>query len=242
MSSGQLIVVAAAIFVAATVQMVAGFGFALLAMPIATLAVPVERAVVIVSLLSVTSTIWQAVQLRADVDRTLVRRLTISSYLGMPLGLVVLNVVDDKPLRIVLGVSVLIATALLTRRISLAHFGGGLDYPAGFLSGVLNTSLGTNGPPLVFALQARHLSPQRFRATIVWVFALGNAFSMLLFLVDGKVTRDGLHAAAIAAPAWLVGLAIGVRLRPHFAGERFRVLVLSLMFVAGTTAIVFALT
>jgi uncharacterized membrane protein YfcA len=240
-SGGELAVVIVAVLVAAHVQVLAGFGFALLAMPVMTLAIPVERAVVIASLLSVCTTTWQSIHLRADAEPVLVRRLTLASLLGMPLGLVVLNVVDDRALRIVLGVSVLIATGLLARRLSLAHVGPALDHAAGFVSGVLNTSLGTNGPPLVFVLQARHLDPPRFRATISTVFVFGNLFALALFVLDGKVTGEGLTAAALAVPAWLVGQVSGWRVRHHVHGERFRVLVLGLLALAGTTAIVFAL-
>ncbi len=210
MTTDQLIVVAVAIFIAAFVQMLAGFGFALLAMPIMTLAVQVEEAVVIVAILALATTLWQSIHLRHDADPALVKRLTIASFVGMPLGLVVLNVVDDTTLKIVLGVSVLIATFLLARRLNLSHVGPGLDRIAGFLSGVLNTSLGTNGPPLVFVLQARGLDPDRFRATISAVFVFGNIFALSLFVADGKITSDDLRAAAIAAPAWLLGQGLGL--------------------------------
>ena len=109
-----------------------GFGFALLAMPIMTLAIPVEEAVVIVAILALVTTLWQSIHLRHDADPALVKRLTIASFVGMPLGLVVLNVVDDTTLKIVLGVSVLIATFLLARRLNLSHVGPGLDRIAGF--------------------------------------------------------------------------------------------------------------
>ena len=63
---------------------------------------------------------------------------------------------------------------------------------AGFVSGVLNTSLSTNGPPIVFALQARHLPPDRFRGTINVVFACCNILGTTLFIAAGKVGPDGL--------------------------------------------------
>lgn len=241
MATSDIIVVAVAIFAASFTQVIAGFGFALLAMPIMTLALPVDRALVIVTLLSSITTVVQAVLLREHTDRVLARRLTIASFAGMPLGLFVLNVVDDRPLRIALGVSVLIATALLARQVSLAHVGPGLDVGAGFVSGVLNTSLGTNGPPLVFDLQSRGLDPDRFRATIQTVFAAGNLLAVPLFIADGKVTGDGLTGAAIAVPAWVAGLALGRPARRHVAGPRFRALVLTLLIAAGSSAIVFAL-
>jgi hypothetical protein len=63
-----------------------------------------------------------------------------------------------------------------------------------------------------------------------------------LFVLDGKVTGDDLRAALVAAPAWLLGQALGWPTRKHVHGERFRWLVLALLFAAGTTAIVFAVT
>ena len=118
----------------------------------------------------------------------------------------------------------------------------GLDVGAGFLSGVLNTSISTNGPPLVFVLQSRHLPPDAFRGTINTVFACCNVFSITLFLLAGKVTSDGVVAAAVALPALLAGQLAGFPLRRHVAGERFRVLVLALLALAAFTSIAAALT
>lgn len=242
MTTVQLVVVAVAVFAAAFVQIIAGFGFGLLCMPIMTLALPVEKAVVVSTLLGIMSTTWQAWHLRRDARRPLVKRMTLGAFAGMPLGLVILNVVSDTALKVFLGVAVLAATALLVRRINLSHVGDGLDYGAGFLSGVLNTSLSTNGPPLVFDLQARHLHADEFRATIAMVFALSNVVGLALFLADGKVTRSGLVAALVALPAWGLGQALGWPVRKHVHGERFRWMVLILLFAAGTSTIVFALT
>jgi uncharacterized membrane protein YfcA len=236
-----LIVVATAILAASFVQVIAGFGFALLAMPIMTLALPVEQAVVIATLLGVVTSGWQSIHLRHDADRGLATKMTIGAYVGMPLGLLLLNVVDDQTLKLALGVSVLVATTLLARRISLAHVGPHLDYTAGFFSGVLNTSIGTNGPPLVLALQARHVEAVRFRATIVAIFALSNILAMALFIADGKITSDGVRAALFAVPAWVIGQALGWPARRHVDGERFRVLVLVMLFAVGVTTIVFAI-
>lgn len=240
MTTVQLVVVAVAIFVAAFTQVIAGFGFGLLSMPIMTLAIPVEEAVVVSTLLGMVSTSWMGWHLRSDMERPLAKRLTLAAFVGMPLGLWILNVVSDRSLRLALGVSVLVATALLVRRINLAHVGPRMDIGLGFVSGVLNTSLSTNGPPLVFDLQARQLKPAQFRATIAAVFALSNVVALSLFIAGGKVTNDGVHAALVALPAWALGQALGWPVRKHVDGERFRVLVLVLLFLAGTTAIVFA--
>jgi uncharacterized protein len=187
------------------------------------------------------TTSWQAWHGRREADRVLVKRMTIAAYVGMPIGLWVFVTIGDKALRLTLGVAVLGAVLLLVMRINLRHVGPGLDVAAGFASGVLNTSISTNGPPLVFALQARQLPPDRFRSTIVSVFAFSNVASLTLFIAAGKVTRDGLVAAAIAVPVMLLGQLIGLPLRPRIEPERFRSLVLGLLCLAAISAIVAAL-
>jgi uncharacterized membrane protein YfcA len=164
--------------------------------------------------------------------------MTIGAYLGMPLGLFVFLTVNDNVLRFMLGIAVLIAVVLLAMRINLHHVGPRLDFGAGFISGILSTSLSTNGPPLVFALQARQLPPPTFRATISAVFALSNIVGMSLFIASGKITREGLVASAVTIPAMFVGQLLGFPVRKHIHGERFRWLVLLLLAAAAISAIV----
>lgn len=233
--------VAVAVFAAITVYMVAGFGFALLAMPLMTFAIPVEEAVVVVVMLAIVSTGHQAIAHRGHVRRPLATRLVLSSFAGMPFGLLVLNVVEDRTLKIALGIGVIIATVLLIRDLTLDHVGPPLDYAMGFVSGVANSSIGTNGPPLVFDLQSRRLAPNEFRGTIATVFVLGNIFTLALFVADGKVDRDGLQAAAVAFPAWLAGAFLGRALQPKVPEHLFRTLVLGLLLVTGVATIATAI-
>jgi uncharacterized membrane protein YfcA len=144
-------------------------------------------------------------------------------------------------LRFALGVAVLLAVVLLAARIDLRHVGPGLDIGTGFISGILNTSLSTNGPPLAFGLQARHLQPDAFRSTINTVFACSNILGITLFIAAGKVTRDGVIAALVALPALFLGQFVGYPLRKHLNPERFRYLVLVLLVCAAASAMVSAL-
>ena len=93
----------------------------------------------------------------------------------------------------------------------------------------------------MFDLQARVIAPDTFRATLSTVFVFGNVLALALFIANGKMTEDAVQAALVAAPAWLLGQALGWPTRKHVHGERFRWLVLTLLFAAGMTAIVFAI-
>lgn len=241
MTTVELVVVALAVFSAALTQVLSGFGFALLSVPLMTLAVPTKEAVVISTLLGAGVTTWQAWHGRRHTERPVAQRMVVAAYCGMPIGLWIYVVADDKVLRFALGVAVLVAVVLLAKRIDLRHVGPGLDIGTGFVSGILNTSLSTNGPPLVFGLQARHLAPDAFRSTINMVFACSNILGITLFIAAGKVTHDGVIAALVALPALFLGQLVGYPLRRHLNPERFRYLVLGLLVCAATSAMVSAL-
>ena len=108
-TTSQLIVIASAVFVAGVIQVVAGFGFGLLSVPLMTIVVEPKIAIVVSSLIGACITSWQAIWQRADVDWTLVRPMIASAYVGMPLGLVVFSTVNDDALRLVLGITVIVA-------------------------------------------------------------------------------------------------------------------------------------
>jgi uncharacterized protein len=238
MTAIELAVVVGVVFVAAFIQVVSGFGFGLLAVPLMTLAIATKDAVVISTLTGAGVSTWQAWHGRRFARREVMRRMVLGAYIGMPVGFVVFLNVDDRVLRLILGVAVLTTVVLLAARVDLRHAGPGLDLGAGVVSGMLNTSLSTNGPPLVFTLQARHLAPDEFRGTISGVFAWSNIAAVTLFVGAGEVTRDGLIAAAISIPAVAIGQFAGFPLRRRVSPERFRWLVLGLLTAGAVAAIV----
>src|SRR4029078_6067189 len=75
--TAQLIVVGGVIFFAAFLQIVAGFGFSLLSVPLMTLAIDPKIAVIVASLTSAFVTSWQAVNDRKSADKVLVRRRVV---------------------------------------------------------------------------------------------------------------------------------------------------------------------
>lgn len=233
----DLVVVATVVALASTTQTVAGFGFALIAVPLMSLAIDTKEAVAVAAVLGLANASIQAVQDRVHVERILARRLFAWAVVGMPLGLVVLLTIDSDVLRLLLGGTVLVLTALLARGVDVSGSGPGPDRLAGFASGVLQTSLSTNGPPLAIVLHGRRLDPHTFRATLLTDLALIGIVGVGLFALTGRITADVLVALVVGAPALLIGSAAGRTLRPRVDGARFRRLVLALLALSGTAAI-----
>jgi uncharacterized membrane protein YfcA len=163
-------------------------------------------------------------------------RMLAGAVVGMPFGLVVLLAVPARVLQFLIAVVVLVFVAVLARGWRLERAGGRAELAAGVISGVLNTAVSTNGPPLVLTLQARGLDPDAFRGTISAVFAASSLVANVLLAGAGRYTADVLSYAALAPPALLIGSLGGRRLGRHLHAERFRPTVLGLLSVAAMAA------
>jgi uncharacterized membrane protein YfcA len=106
----------------------------------------------------------------------------------------------------------------------------------GGLAGVLSTSTGMNGPPIVLWLQQRGLAPESFRGALAGFFLVSGTVSLAAFLATGVVTRPALLLSAVTLPAVLVGHRIGARLASRIPAERFRRLVLALLALTAAVA------
>lgn len=234
---GILVVVGVAGFVAR----LSGFGFGLIVVPVMSLFIGPRDAVIISTLVGLLSSMNQAWLERAHADVTTVRTLFVAACAGMPFGLAVFVLVPEHVLRAVLGVTVVAAALVLARGFTLGHASRRADLGLGFVSGVLNTSVSTNGPPLVFLLQARRFEPPAFRGTIARVFFYSNIVSVLLFAAAGKVTGPAAVMSVLSLPVLFVAQWVGTRSAGLVRGDRFRVLVLVLLFLSGISAVASAL-
>jgi uncharacterized membrane protein YfcA len=225
---------------ASATQAISGFGFALIAVPLLSLFIDPQTAVVLATVVGAFSSTFQAINDRAHVQEDVVQRLSIAAYVGMPFGLLVFMVVSESVLRFIVGVVVLIAAFALMRGFSISTSNRRYDWVMGWLSGVLATSTSTNGPPLVFLLQAKKLSPECFRASINVVFSLTSFGAILLFAVSGNISRDDFLGIAVSVPMLLLGLAIGFKVRSRINSEQFRILVFVLLIISALSALIAA--
>ncbi len=236
MTGAETAVLIVSVLVASTTQVTVGFGFALLSVPLMALALPTREAVVVSTILGLVTSSFQAWHGRRDAERDVVVRMVASALVGLPLGWLLFTRVDDDVLRALLGVSVILAVLLLaTNRVATGS--RRLDVVCGALSGALASSLSTNGPPLVFALQARGLSMSAFRPTINTVFTVSGVVALTGFVVSDDVSGDALIHSLMAIPVLLLGSRIGFVLRGRVPETGARRLVLALLALAGMAAI-----
>jgi uncharacterized membrane protein YfcA len=238
MSVGVAVGLIAVVAGAALVQSISGFGFALISVPLMALLIDAKDAVVLASLFGLASSTVLVARSHEGVVWPVAGRMLAGAATGMPLGLVVLIAVEERTLRAIIAVAVLVFVTMLIGGVTVRGGGRAVDLGAGFVSGVLNTSVSTNGPPLVLALQARRLAPPAFRGTISVVFVGSSLVANALLLAAGRYSDEVGRALLVGAPALVAGWAVGGRLAPAVPAERFRSLVLALLLVSAASALV----
>ena len=237
MNTTHIVLVLLIIFATSIVQSVSGFGFALLAVPLMVFVIDLQSAVIISSFVGTLSNLLQSWQLRRNIERAMTKRFLLATIIGSPVGLLLFVYANQSALKIVLGISILFGVFVLSRGLELQHVSTLLDWAMGVLSGVLLMATSTNGPPLVFVLQARKIDPSTFRATLNVVFLVSGAFGLLMFGLAGEVLRSDVNMAAVSVPAMVLGITLGGAIRKHVRQELFKKIVLALLTVGGVSSV-----
>ncbi|MEI7883686.1 MAG: sulfite exporter TauE/SafE family protein [Actinomycetota bacterium] len=240
MTQDHLLIIAVIILLTSVIQAAAGFGFSLLAVPMMVLFIDLHQAVIIATLLGTVSNFGQAWQLRHHHDREIAKIFIAASCLGAPFGLALFRYGNQNIMKSLLGCAVLFGVWMLARGRDLQHAPKSLDWTMGWVSGVLLLATSTNGPPIVFTLQARRLLPDVQRATLNLIFSVTGVSSIIIFAVAGKIHVDGLRVALITTPLMLLGVFIGTKMRAYIDAVRFKRMVLALLTLGGVSSLVSA--
>src|SRR5262245_30540283 len=209
--------VLAVIFLATLVRSAFGFGEALIAVPLLALLIPVEEAVPLATLVSITVA---AIVVAQDWRQVHVRGagwLVLSTLFGIPLGLWLLTAVPDRVVKAILAVVILgFSLYCLVSRSPYHLKDDRRAWVFGFVAGVLGGAYGMNGPPLVIYGSLRQWSPEEFRATLQGYFLPASLLGLCGYWLAGlwtpDVTRYYLWTLPLALAAILLGRAINRRM------------------------------
>jgi uncharacterized protein len=206
---------AVAVFAGAAIQAATGFGFALLAAPLAFAALDSHEAIGLLLLLGIEiGVLTLATEGRRP--EPMVRRCAIVLAWAIPAavaGVAVLRALDAVTLQIAVSVGVA-ATLIVRHRAPAEHRGPEPWWAApatGLSAGALVTSTNTSGPPLLLYLLGRGDEPGRVRDTLT-VCQLG-----LSLIGAASLVATGTWEAV--PRGWLVALFIPLVALAHLAGR-----------------------
>lgn len=236
-----LLAVAAVLIVAAIAQATTGFGFSLLAVPlVGVLTGPVD-AVVGTAVPAAIINLFAVLKDSSHIRRRTAGTVLLAGLAGLPFGLLLLTLLPARTLTILIALCVLAGAVAIWRGLRIRS-GGVAVAAAGFLSGVLTTSTGVNGPPMAAAFSAMGLPAREFRATLAAVFVVVGPAGLIGFALAGQFTTGAATVALVSLPAIAVGWWAGDRLFARLTEPaRFRAVVLCGLAVASGLTLVRAL-
>jgi uncharacterized membrane protein YfcA len=228
---------------AAVCQSLTGFGFALVMVPLLSLAWDVKSAVVTSTVLGTFALLPLLFEVRRHIRLTTVAALVTGSLAGVPAGILLLDWIDPEALKILVGVTVVAASVLVyrVREVRPTRAGVMPAVAAGAVSGVLRASTSMGGPPAVLYLLGVEGNVEAFRGTLLAFFLPTSLVTIAGLAVVGRVTPDVVRTSAIALPALVIGLVAGAWLRYRVREELFRLLVLLFLILTSIGVIISAL-
>lgn len=215
-TTAQLLLLSGACFLAATVRGFAGFGTALVYLPLAAQVLSPFQAIttlVVFDLIGPLPLVRRAVR---DCETRDLVRLVSGLVLALPLGLYALTMIPPEIFRY--GVSI-IALALLVCLVSGLRYGGPLSppliYATGGMAGFLQGVVGLPGPPVILLYMASTLPVQVIRAnTFLFLMATDLVLLPMLALFGRLDLSALLLGAALVVPNMLGSVLGGWLFRP----------------------------
>ena len=241
MGAEAITVVILVALLASVAQSVTAFGFALISVPAMVFVLDVQDAVVVVSILALATEVLLAFRIWTDVRWRTVGRLLVGSWVGMPVGLLVLVRAPEEALRLMVGVVAVVLASAIAAGIRITARGAATEVVVGGAAGVLGTSTGMSGPPVVAYLVGRGDEKDEFRAVITMYFLIGSVTAVALFFAVGVVTRDALLLALAGLPAVYAGSVLGHWLASRIDAILFRRMVIGLLLATALSAIGFSI-
>ncbi len=224
---------AAIVFLSFLTLSLAGFGHALVAMPLLTPALGLRLAAPLVALISITGEALMLIRHRRALHFKTVRRLLLGSVVGIPLGVLLLGadeVVGPKVLGTIAAAYGLYG--LLNFRLPhIRHPNWAVAF--GFTAGLFTGAYNTGGPPLVIYGTCRRWDPAEFKSSLQGLFVINSLVVVSTHALAGNFTATVWQGYLIALPAMLLGLLVGFRLERYVNPRLFRRLVLALLVLLG---------
>ncbi|KOS69848.1 membrane protein [Lysinibacillus contaminans] len=228
----ELILFFLIILLASVLQTSSGFGFSIMATPFLLMLFSPQEAMqinIVLSLVISLSLIWT---IRHDVDFSLIKRIFIGSIFGAPLGSVLFATVDLVTFKLIVGVILIGVTLLLMKNFSIQPTRN-RDYAVGFLSGLLTTSIGMAGPPLLLYFAGTQKNKENMRATSIVFYIFIYLISLMSQLVIEGTNKTVWVNSLYALPIVMVGLFFGQLLFKKINQQLFRRMIYILLLVAG---------
>ncbi len=226
--------IALIVLFATVIMRIAGFGGALISMPLFTPLLGVATAVPLMNLIGITSLGILLIQFRREINFRDISLLTISMLLCIPVGVLAINYVPGRYINILVGITCISYALYRVAQLPLPKMNSRYwAVPFGAASGILSGATNIPGPPVIIYTATLDWNPQRYRLNMFAFFFVSSLMSLIVRLFVGQFSAEIGGYYLYALPALLCGIVLGDRLSSFIPRDIFGKLVVLLIFLLG---------
>ncbi|MGN7175193.1 sulfite exporter TauE/SafE family protein [Cytobacillus sp. SAFR-174] len=196
------------ILIASTLQTSTGFGFSILATPFLLLLFEPREAIQINLILSLIISAALFSKIKKDTDFEVLKRFAIGCSAGLPVGIGIFLFLDISRLKLAVSFIILLLTLLLMANFRVKETSG-RDYSVGGLSGIMTTSIGMPGPPLLLYFSGTDTDKERLRGTTLAFYLFIYSASLVFQIIFAGTNKTIWFSSLYALPLVLLGLYLG---------------------------------
>ena len=245
MSLSIIILIGIILFICSTIQGAVGFAFNIFAIPLliwSGLSLP--QAITVTSIPIFMQSLTSTYKLREYVKWKEVAIGSIFRYIGLPLGiyiLTLLNSFDKNDIKQVVGVVILLIVGLQTLfKVKPKEKVGAFWTVIAFLSsGIFLGMISMGGPPVILWVMAHRWSALEIRAFLSALFFIASPFLLaLLYYNFGKELIDYFIVGFSFTPVVVLGTLLGVRLGNLLDHKKLKKIVMALLVATSLVSII----
>ena len=220
------------VLVASTLQAGTGFGFSIMATPFLLLLFESHDAIQLNIILSLLISVIMTYKIRSEVNKESLIRLIKGSLIGIFPGMLLFIFLDVRPLKILVSILILASTALLVAKINVKQTNT-KELITGVLSGLLTTSLGMPGPPLLIYFAGAKVDKSILRSTTLAYFVFIYPVSLLLQFSMYSISKGVWLSTLWALPFTVMGIYLGQWVFARLNQQLFEKIIYTLLFFTG---------
>ena len=219
---------------------IAGFGAALIAMPLVTQYVDLVHAVPAGTLIAITLCIQLGWTYRHAADWKRIRPLLLGALPGAITGATALSTLPEYKIKVAMGVFLLSYSlwSLLSANRTFAPIHKNWGFVAGFCSSAIGTAFGMGGPPTIIYATLSGWSKDSIKAGIASFFLCACSIMVCVQLSYGLHSLTSLTYFVFCAPAVAFGARLGI-LTSRKIGERSYRTIIYLMLISMALVILY---
>jgi uncharacterized membrane protein YfcA len=234
----MLLLLTIGIFTGFFIQTIIGFAGALIALPFLLFVMPLSEAVCYISIFYFISTPIYVYKEWEHINKELVKKLALSSFIGVVAGIVVLTYGKPLILKKALGIFIILFVLNSLRINKTLPVITKMKHLFGFMGGFFSGLFATGGPIYVIIIQNEASDIKTFRATMFASLGLVTVMRIPILAFGGFLSWSQLYNSLYVLPFFILALFLGKKVYLKLDDVLIKKIILGLLFISGVMLLI----